>query len=148
MKHSQNLSGVDEENGVVWVRKSVLFDRLPLEGLGNLSLRFELCGPGEVWLDQIKLYKLILADTEQTELMKTISAAEFRLAKNRLTDVLFILDGYTAKLLKEEIKGDSPLLAARAQRPPVTARLPSEKESESSKKSSVFNRTLKRIKLW
>lgn len=149
LKRSQNLNKVDSESGVVWVRDVVLFDRLPLEGLTDLSIRFELCGQGVIWLDQIKLYKLAFADAEQNELMKIINAAEFRASKDRSLDVLFMLDGYWAKMLKQEIASDSPLLTNHQRRPANVASIPAnEKEAERPKGKNVFNRTMSKLKFW
>lgn len=146
LKRSHNLNQDDAENGVVWLRDVVLFDRLPLDGLEDLSLRFELCGVGAVWLDQIRLYKLAFTDAEQNELMKTINTAEFRVSKDRTLDTLFMLDGYWSKMLAEQIPENSELLATRPKRPATTALLP-EKE-EKKQEEGVFNKALNKLKFW
>lgn len=112
---------------VVWYNDVMLFDKLPLDGLEDLSLRFELGGPGEVWLDQIRLFSLAFANAEQAELMKLINTAEFRASQERVTDVMFMLDGYWARLLEEQIPDDSPLMASRPIRKATVATRPPEK---------------------
>ena len=106
----------EDANSVVWIDDAVLFDRLPLDGLKNLTLSFELEGKGEVWIDQIQLYKLAFSKSEQSELMKTIARADYRATNNRVTDVIFMLDSYWAKLLKEQIPDDSELMVSRPPR--------------------------------
>ena len=132
---------------VVWVDAFALFDRLPLDGFQELSIRFELCGPGELWLDKIRLTKLAFAESEQPELMRMINTAEFRANKSRVVDVMFMLDGYWRRLLQEEIPDDSPLLANRPQRVEPVATNPEPNAPQDSKKG-VFNRTLDRIRFW
>jgi len=146
LKRSQNLNQKDAENGIVWLRDVVLFDRLPLCDLEDLSLRFELCGNGTVWLDQIRLYKLAFTDSEQNELMKIINTAEFRVAKTRPLDVLIMLDSYWAKMLKEQIPDDSNLLATRPKRPVATA-ASTENENNTNEKSG-FSKRLGKLKFW
>ena len=148
LKRSQNLNQEDAENGIVWLRDVVLFDRLPLDGLEDLSLRFELCGSGSVWLDQIRLYKLAFTDAEQNELMKIINNAEFRVSQDRTLDVLFMLDGYWSKLLSEQIPEDSDLLAARPKRPVNASLLPEKEEENKQEEKGVFNRAFNRLKFW
>ncbi|MBP5622214.1 MAG: hypothetical protein J6X44_09385, partial [Thermoguttaceae bacterium] len=147
LKRSQNLNQDDAENGIVWLRDVVLFDRLPLDGLEDLSLRFELCGAGSVWLDQIRLYKLAFTDAEQNELMKIINTAEFRVSKDRPLDLLFMLDGYWSKLLAEQIPENSDLLATRLKRPATAALLP-EKEEAKQEEKGVLNKAFNKLKFW
>lgn len=147
LKQAQKLDNADSDNGVVWVREVVSFDGLPLEGLDDLSLRFELCGAGTVWLDQIRIYKLAFADVEQTELMKLINMAEYRASKDRTFDVLVMLDSYWAKMLKEQIADDSPLLESRPRRPSSVTLAPDE-ETDNTKTPGFFDRTINKIKFW
>ncbi|MDO5309347.1 MAG: hypothetical protein Q4G03_07635 [Planctomycetia bacterium] len=128
------------QDDVMWSREVVLFDKLPLEGLEDLSLRFELCGEGVVWLDQIKLYKLAFADSEQSELMRMINTVEYRASHERVNDVAFTLDSYWARLLREEIPDDSPQLAERIERTSaVTEPTPSNDENASKETSRPWS---------
>ena len=148
MKRVQNFNKEDSINGAIWIRDAALFDKLPIDGLSNLSLRFELCNAGTIWIDQIRLYKLAFADAEQTELMKIINNVEYRASKERLIDVLYMLDSYWAKMLEEQIPDDSLLLVSRNRRPATTAALPEKEEPAKNEKKRFFNRTLERLKLW
>ncbi|MBQ9370603.1 MAG: hypothetical protein IJU03_00255 [Thermoguttaceae bacterium] len=139
----------DERNtgSILWLDAFALFDRLPLDGLDEISLRFELCGPGEVWLDQIRVTKLAFAESEQPELMRIINTAEFRANKSRVIDVMFMLDGYWKKLLQEEIPDDSPLLVDRPQRIERVVTNP-EPDADQEPHKGIFNRAINRLKIW
>ncbi len=133
---------------LIWVQDVALFNRLPLEGLEDLSLRFEICGKGTVWIDNIKLYKLAFANEEQNELMRSINTAEYRVSQDRVNDVLFMLDGYWAKLLKEQIPDDSPLLAALPDKPTKNESEPKNEDAKEQEEKGFITRTLDKMKFW
>lgn len=114
MKKLRSQKSEDNPRGITWLTEVVLFDRLPLDGLDNLSLRVELNGKGEAWLDDVRLFSLAFASSEQTQLMKLINATDYRASQNRVLDVMFMLDSYWGKLLKNQIPDDSPLMSSRA----------------------------------
>lgn len=153
LERARQQGAKPDENGVVWIRDVVLFDRLPLDGFESASLRFDLLGPGRVWLDDVSLYKLAFADAEQNELMRVVNVAEFRISKNRVLDSLNLLDEYWAKLLKEEIPDDSPLLATRRGRTADVAAAPKETPADAPKKEDEkpkngFEKALEKLKFW
>ena len=84
---------------------------------------------------------------EQTELMKLINMAEYRASKDRTFDVLVMLDSYWAKMLKEQIADDSPLLESRPRRPSSVTLAPDE-ETDNTKTPGFFDRTINKIKFW
>ena len=138
-------------NGVVWIQDQAIFDRLPFDGLENLSLRFELNGKGQVWIDEINALKIAFTASEQPELMRLINTAEYRLSKDRVTDLIFMFDGYWAKALKEEIPSNSELLANRPRRPAFVTEAPepqNEADSDKAESPGIFDRTLGRLKFW
>lgn len=52
---------------------------LPLSGLTDLRVGFDLMDEGEVWIDDIQVYDLWFDDHERDELLKSIAAADFQL---------------------------------------------------------------------
>ena len=52
---------------------------LPLSGLTDLRVGFDLMDEGEVWIDDIQIYDLWFDDHERDELLKSIAAADFQL---------------------------------------------------------------------
>lgn len=152
LKKMEKQGAEPDESGIIWHTDVVFFDRLPFDGLDNLSLCFELKGRGEVWLDQIRLYRLAFATTEQTELMKLIHTAEFRASKERVIDLMFMLDSYWAELLRDQLPDDSPLLASVRRQTAFVAEAPQERlpdvpstKNEQDEKSS---KGWSRLKFW
>ena len=47
-----------------WGQYIFQVDDLPLEGLSQLRVRFDLMGQGEVWVDDVQLYDLAFSETE------------------------------------------------------------------------------------
>ncbi len=137
------------DNGVVWIRDVILFERLPLAGLSETSLRFDLLGPGTVWIDDVKLFKLAFSDAEQKALTRLVGVAEYRVSQERILDLLQFLDGYWPRALREQIPDDSPLLESRrratdALGPPVPVETPAKPE----KKKNSIEKAFDRLKFW
>jgi hypothetical protein len=107
----QRCRETEPVEGVRWHPVVVPLDDLPLNGLSDLRLRFDLRGPGKVWIDQMKLYRLAFTDAERTELMRLISVANLRFYKNRVSDSLELLEGYWPRLLSKYIPAPQNTLA-------------------------------------
>lgn len=142
----------DSDDGVVWVRDVILFERLPLDGLSETSLRFDLLGAGTVWLDDVKLFKLAFSDAEQKALTRLVGVAERRVSQEKILDLLQFLDGYWPRALREQIPDDSPLLESRrraseATAPPAPAETPEKPEKPEKKKNSL-EKAFDRLKFW
>ncbi|MBX9790330.1 MAG: family 10 glycosylhydrolase [Pirellulales bacterium] len=105
-----------------WQQFYAQFDDLPLSGLDDLRVRFELRGPGEVWLDDVALYALQFADNERVELFKIITSAQLKLQNGAWTDCLRLLDSYWPRYLEANVVLSEAQLAERtAQRPRPSA---------------------------
>ncbi|MBR4833622.1 MAG: hypothetical protein IKU86_04710, partial [Thermoguttaceae bacterium] len=131
-------------DGVVWVRDVILFESLPLDGLSETSLRFDLLGAGTVWLDEVKLFKLAFAGAEQKALTRLVGVAEYRVAQDRTLDLLQFFDGYWPRALAEQIPDDSPLLESRRRAPNA----PSEAPEKPEKSKNSFQKAVDRLKFW
>ena len=62
-----------------WGQYVFQVDDLPLEGLTSLRVRFDLMGPGEVWIDDVQLFGLAFNRSELVELQKLITLADVKL---------------------------------------------------------------------
>jgi hypothetical protein len=94
-------------------------DDLPLDSRGQIQVRFELTGPGQVWIDKVGLHDLLFphdnfyAESSQQKLalVRRISAAEAALAEDRLLDCWKIVDEYWMQFVQQHL----PLVAAPAE---------------------------------
>jgi len=59
--------------GTQWRQFVFQVDDLPLEGLTQMRVRFDLMGPGEVWIDDVELFDLAFNEKELRELAKLIT---------------------------------------------------------------------------
>ncbi len=102
-------SGPDANRGVTlgeqWAEYILKVDDLPLDGLSDLRVRFDLMGPGEVWIDDVKLYDMDFSDneTEVRELSNLITLAHIRLKNQQIGDCLRLLEGYWPRFLEENV---------------------------------------------
>lgn len=85
---------------------AILVNDLPLDSRGKMRIKFELSGPGEVWLDEVKLYDLLFplsfyanARTEKLEFLQLIHAAQSAYEAGRVTDSVQWLESYWPRFL-------------------------------------------------
>lgn len=105
------------ENGILWVRDVLQFDGLPIEGLEDLSIRFDLLDRGVVWLDDLKLYKTAFTRPEREALTDAIRSAAEAYRSGRVCDAMAFLDSPSAAVLAREIPDNSPLWSRCPERP-------------------------------
>lgn len=140
-------------DGILWVRDVLLFDDLPVEGLEEVSLRFDLLDRSVVWLDDIKLYKTAFTRPEQDALGEATRKVAAAYAAGKVSDAIAFLDSPPVALLAREIPDDSPLWAYRPERPEAirltrtpeqVAQQPQDNTSESTappkKKKNFFQK--------
>ena len=104
-----------------WGRYVLPVDDLPLEGLTSLRVRFDLMGPGEVWIDDVQVFGLAFSPPEMVELSKLIALANVRLQNGQVGDCLRLLEGYWPQFLEENValpSGAVPTETAAANAPP------------------------------
>jgi len=99
---------------------SVLVNDLPLEGLTHLQLRFDLLGPGTVWLDDVQLSCVALQEKEWKHLLKLIAPADAKLQRGEVGDCLDLLEGYWPRFLVTHVPASRSPVTHRpnAARPP------------------------------
>jgi hypothetical protein len=95
-----------------WEWLSIEVKDLPLDGLSDLQLRFDLLGPGEVWLDDIGLGPLDFSDRERAQLLMLLTPAKAKLERGEVSECLALLDGYWPRFLAAHV----PLPAATISR--------------------------------
>jgi len=113
--------GGDGAEGVRLTRQFKQFvfpiDDLPLEGLAQMRVRFDLIGAGTVWIDDVELFHLRFTKNERVELSKILVAASRALEAGQVADCLHLLEGYWPQFLAANV---TPAQAA----PIRTARVP------------------------
>ena len=91
-----------------WQYKAILVNDLPLESRGQMRLQFELTGPGEVWLDSVKLYDLLFPlkfykseAAENLQFVQLRHAAKSAYDDGRVADCVRQLERYWPRFLTE-----------------------------------------------
>lgn len=85
---------------------AILVNDLPLESHGQMQISFELTGPGEVWLDNVKLYDLLFPlkfygnkDAEILQLLRRTHDAQAAFDAGQVSNCIQLLDGYWPKFV-------------------------------------------------
>ena len=130
--------------GSDWQQFYAQFDDLPLSGLDDLRVRFELRGAGEVWLDDVALYALQFTDNERVELFKIITSAQLKLQNGAWTDCLRLLDSYWPKYLEANVVLSEAQLAERTAQRTQPAPAPQTAPPAEADRGGV----LRRIQSW
>jgi len=110
-------------------------DNLPLDTRGRIQIRFELVGPGELWIDTLNLYDLLFphdfyAESSQQKLalLRKIHSAESAHSEGRFFECWRQLDDYWLQYVQYHL----PIVKPTAERaasetavaPPVPAKPP------------------------
>ena len=74
-----------------WGQYIVQFDDLPLDGLSQMRVRFDLMGAGEVWADDVQLFDLAFNESELRALYKLLTLADLNLQNGQVGDCLKLL---------------------------------------------------------
>ena len=86
-----------------WSPVVVQVNDLPLDGLSQLQLRFDLLGRGQVWLDDIQLCQLAFNKSEVIEMFKLIAPADVKLQQGEVGDCLDLLESYWPRFLMANV---------------------------------------------
>jgi hypothetical protein len=89
-----------------WRPYAILVNDLPLDSQARMRVRFELSGPGELWLDNVKLYDLLFplkfypaAQAEIKQFFILIHAAQRAVEQGRVADSIRLLEGYWPRFI-------------------------------------------------
>jgi hypothetical protein len=107
--------------GGEWGQPFAIFvSDLPLQSRGQMRIAFELTGPGEVWLDNVKLHKLLFSlksypntQADCLQLSRKIYAAKSAFEAGQITDCMRITDGYWLRFILEYCPPNQPMVASR-----------------------------------
>jgi hypothetical protein len=133
-----------------WQYKAILVNDLPLESNGQMRVRFELSGPGEVWLDNVTLYDLLFPlkfykyeGAEIVQFLQRTHAAKTALETGRVADCAQLLDDYWLKFLEAYTPTVVPIVAN--QPPPVTQQPLPPPADENQQPAPGFSERIKRV---
>lgn len=103
-----NFTGKETLPGREWEQVTIQMNDLPLEKDAQLSLGFELYGPGNVWIDNIQLTAVHFSETEISQLQGIFSRFGDRIAKNEIAPCVSTLECYWMRFLKENASANTP----------------------------------------
>jgi hypothetical protein len=125
---------------------AILVPDLPLQSRGQLQIRFELTGPGDVWLDNVKLESLLFplkfypkSSAECLQLSLQIRSAKSAFDAGRISDCIRIVEGYWPRFVLANRPVNAPKVAERI--PPALPPQP----NQGQEPSPGFGDRLKRL---
>jgi hypothetical protein len=137
----------------IWQAKAILVNDLPLEQRGDVRIRFEMTGPGEVWLDEAQLFDLLFPlkfyKDEEAEILRFVKlnhAAKSAFDEGRIVDCAQITEKYWPRFLAEytpRIESAAPVQQATnpttpSAAPPNQGKQPAPGISEHIKRTFPF----------
>lgn len=130
-----------------WAQYILQVDDLPLEGLGNLCVRLDLLGAGEVFLDDVQLFDLNFTEQERRQFDKQLALADFQLQQGQLGLCYQDLQGFWPRYLLELVPATPPSPQATVKQevpvPPQPAEAARPPEKQATKPGA-----LERVKEW
>ncbi len=107
-------------------------DDLPTTGLTQLRVRFDMLGPGDVWIDDVRLYDLAFSEVERIELTKIITSANISLQSGKTSDCARTLEGYWPRYLTQHVPLVQTAASPAISKDPAS-KDPSNKDATASK---------------
>ena len=86
-------------------------DDVPASGLSELRVRFDLIGPGTVWIDDVQLFHLDFSSEERAQLANILALSELQLTKRKWSQCLRELNGYWPRFLTDNVPLVRPAVA-------------------------------------
>ncbi len=107
------VGGADRAMGKQWKEFVFRVSQLPPVEQ-SLKIGVEVAGTGEVHLDDVQLYDILVLDAiEHKALAHLLAGADYRRRKGMVTDCLRVLEGYWPRYLIENVPVISPEIADR-----------------------------------
>jgi hypothetical protein len=141
-----------------WTTCTISRTDLPVTGLSELRVGFDLMSDGEVWIDEVQVQDLWFEEREADELMIQASTAASQARQGGLYDCRLFLDGYWPSFLRRNVKlPDAREAVPQIAGPPVALPDPpivargkraAGPPSDAGKKSNWLERTSERNKNW
>ncbi len=142
--------------GTEWAAYRFPLNSLPMEGLSELRVGFDLMGEGEVWIDDVQVYDLWFEDAEQRELLKMIANADFQLTSGQVADAQRFVESYWPQFLRAHVPllpPDAPaasgeLFTPPPGAPPRSAPAPTRRERRKEEKGDETPGMMERWRNW
>ncbi len=85
-----------------WQRFAVHFDDLPIQGIDDLRIGFDLMGPGQVWIDNVEVYDRWFDSNDTKAITQLLATAGLLLSDpENIDQCRKILNGYWPRFLDE-----------------------------------------------
>jgi hypothetical protein len=91
-----------------WKTYEMTLANLPLAGLTDLRLGFDLMSEGEVWIDDVQVFDLLLESSEYDELLKGSVTARWQAEHGRLNDCRLFIEDYWPSFLRRNVQAVEP----------------------------------------
>jgi hypothetical protein len=105
-----------------WSRYRFPLHTLPISGLADLRVGFDLMGAGEVWIDNVEVYDLYFEDAERFELHRRFALAPIQLEAGELGQGHRFVESYWPSFLRRHLPPPSPASPPLFPTPPIAAR--------------------------
>jgi hypothetical protein len=102
-----------------WSRYRFPLNSLPIAGLSDLRVGFDLMGAGEVWIDNVEVYDLYFEDAERAELLRSFALAPIQLNAGELAEGHRFVESYWPGFLRRHVPLSGPAPAAPGPAPPL-----------------------------
>jgi hypothetical protein len=119
---------------------------LPLDSRGTMRVKFVLTGPGDVWIDDVRLYDLLFplpfyehAEKELLVLTKLRFSADSAAESGHLSECVQLLEGYWPRFLTAYTPAVQPAIAIQQPLPPEPTPPPVDEQDPAVKVGGWWN---------
>jgi hypothetical protein len=106
-----------------WKTYEMALPNLPLAGLIELRVGFDLMSEGEVWIDDVQVFDLWLENGEYDELLKGSVTARLQVRDGRLNECRLFTEDYWPSFLRRHVQTSEPrqIASSASQATPAAA---------------------------
>jgi hypothetical protein len=142
-------AGTDQPLSNRWALYVFQVNDLPVDGWRRLEVGFDLMGPGDVWVDEVRIYDKRFNPDEQRHLSNVwVAVAGFHLRQGELGDCQRLLESYWPQFLLTHVPPPN-VRVAQGQRPVGLAPAPANQQEEKpAKMMDRFRGMTDRLKFW
>jgi hypothetical protein len=114
-------------------------DDVPASGLSDLRVRFDLIGPGTVWIDDVQLFHLDFSSVERAQLASILALPAYQLGERKWGQCQRELEGYWPRFLTANVPLARPAVAGTGEPSP---------RASADEKQAVRPGPIDRVREW
>jgi hypothetical protein len=113
-----------------WSQFVLQVDDVPVDAIESMRVRFDLLGPGQVEIDDVRVFDLAFDESQRAQLTKLVSLLEHEFEAGEIGTCVAALEGYWPVFLETFVTDATIAAAASLQEQPASGPAPTRKPEQ------------------